>query len=50
MAERLGWPFSYGLGWSYLIGLKHSPQMRRPRHTLADPEQQEIFKRTSGRC
>jgi transposase len=49
MAERLGRPISYQLGWSYLVRLKHSPQVPRPRHALADAEQQEIFKKTSGR-
>jgi hypothetical protein len=49
MAERLGCPVCYRLGWSYLVRLKHSPQVPRPRHALADPEQQEIFKNTSGR-
>ena len=45
MAERLGRPVSYRLGWSYLVRLKHSPQVPRPRHALADPEQQAIFKK-----
>jgi transposase len=48
MAERLGRPVSYRLGWSYLVRLKQSPQVPRPRHTLADPEQHEIFKKPSG--
>jgi transposase len=50
MAERLGRPVSYRLGWSYLVRLKHSPQVPRPRHALADAEQQEICKNPSGRC
>ena len=49
MAERLGRPVSYRLGWSYLVRLKHSPQVPRPRHALADAAQQESFKKTSGR-
>ena len=31
MAQRLGRPISYRLGWSYLVRLKHSPQVPRPR-------------------
>jgi transposase len=46
MAERLGRPVSYQLGWSYLVRLKHSLQAPRPRHALADAEQQEIFKKS----
>ena len=42
MAERLGRPVSYRLGWSYLVRLEHSPQVPRPRPALADPEEQEI--------
>lgn len=49
MAERLGRPVSYRLGWSYLVRLRHSPQVPRPRHALADAEEQETFKKTSGR-
>jgi len=45
MAERLGRPVSYRLGWSYLVRLKHSPQVPRPRHALADAEQQATFKK-----
>jgi hypothetical protein len=50
MAERLGRPVSYHLGWSYLVRLTHSPQVPRPRHALADAEQQAAFKKTSDRC
>lgn len=46
MAERLGRPISYQLGWSYLVRLKHSLQTSRPRHALADPVQQETFKKS----
>jgi len=45
MGERLGRPVSYRLGWSYLVRLKHSPQVPRPQHALADPEEQERFKK-----
>ena len=50
MAEKLGRPVSYHLGWSYLVRLKHSPQVPRPQHALADAEQQAAFKKTSGPC
>ena len=50
MAQRLGRPISYRLGWSYLVRLKHSPQVPRPRHTLADAAQQETFKKTFVPC
>jgi hypothetical protein len=49
MAQWLGHPVSYHLGWSYLVRLKHSPQVPRPRHALVDPEQHELFKKTFGR-
>jgi transposase len=44
MAERLGRPVQVQRGWDYLQRLKHRPQVPRPRHALADTEQQEIFK------
>ena len=46
MSERLGRPISYRLGWSYLVRLKHSPQVPRPQHALGDPEEQETFKKS----
>jgi transposase len=45
MSEHLGRPISYRLGWSYLVRLKHSPQVPRPQHALADPEEQETCKK-----
>ena len=45
MAAKLGRPVSYHLGWSYLVRLRHSPQVPRPRHALADAEQQAAFKK-----
>ena len=45
MSQHLGRPVSYGLGWSYLVKLKHSQQRPRPQHALADPEEQETFKK-----
>jgi transposase len=49
MSQRLGHPISYGLGWSYLVKLKHSQQRPRPQHALADPEEQQAFKKSSDR-
>jgi transposase len=49
MAAQLGRPVSYHLGWSYLVRLRYSPQVPRPRHALADAEQQAEFKKTSDR-
>jgi transposase len=46
MAERLGRPVQVQRGWDYLQRLKHSPQVPRPRHALADAAQQETFKKT----
>jgi hypothetical protein len=51
MSDRLGRPISYRLGWSYLVrlqGRKHSPQVPRPQHALADPEEQETCKKTEA--
>jgi len=50
MAQRLERPVSYHLGWSYLVRLKHSLQVPRPRHALADAAQQDAFKKTSAPC
>jgi transposase len=49
MAQKLGRAVSYHLGWSYLVRLKHSPQVPRPRHAQADAEQQAAFKKTCAR-
>src|SRR5690348_5052284 len=46
MAARLGRPVSVQRGWDYLQRLKHSPQVPRPRHALADLEALEDFKKT----
>jgi len=48
MSERLSRPVSYGLGWSYLVKLRHSLQLPRARHALADPKEQETFKKRSA--
>ena len=49
MARKLGRPVQAQRGWDYLQRLKHSRQAPRPRHALADPEQQAEFKKTSAR-
>jgi len=45
MAVELERPVATQRGWDYLQRLKHSPQVPRPRHALADAEQQETFKK-----
>ncbi len=45
MAQRLGRPVATQRGWDYLQRLKHSLQVPRPRHALADAEQQDAFKK-----
>jgi transposase len=49
MAEQLGRPVSVQRGWDYLQRLKQSRQAPRPRHALADAEQQAVFKKSSAR-
>ena len=46
MAQRLGRPVQVQRGWDYLQRLKHSQQVPRPRHALADAEQQVACKKT----
>jgi transposase len=45
MAAKLGRPVATQRGWDYLQRLKHSQQVPRPRHALADAEQQADFKK-----
>ena len=45
-AQRLGRPVASHLGWSSLVRLKHTQQVPRPRHTLADAAQQDALKKT----
>ena len=45
MAATLGRPVATQRGWDYLQRLKHSLQVPRPRHALADVEQQADFKK-----
>lgn len=49
MAAKLGRAVSAQRGWDYLQRLKQSRQVPRPRHTLADPEHQAEFKKSSAR-
>jgi len=46
MAAQLGRPVVTQRGWDYVQRLKHRPQVPRPRHALADAEQQATFKKT----
>jgi putative transposase len=49
MSQQLGRPVSAQLGWVYLVRLEGKRRKPRPRHVLADPEQQAEFKKSSGR-
>lgn len=50
MAARLGRPVSAYRGWVYLTRLRPRHGVPRPRHALADPAQQEAFKKSSAPC
>ena len=45
MAAKLGRPVATQRGWGYLQRLRHSQQVSRPQHALADSEEQETLKR-----
>jgi transposase len=49
MSRKLGRPVSEQVGWVYLVRLDGKRRKPRPRHVLADPEQQAEFKKRSGR-
>ena len=49
MGEQLGRPVSAQVGWVYLVRLDGKRRTPRPRHVLADPEQQTEFKKSSDR-
>jgi hypothetical protein len=49
MRQRLGRPVSVQVGWLYLVRLDGKRRKPRPRHVLADAEQQAAFKKRSGR-
>src|SRR5215472_15107946 len=46
MSQKLGRPVSVYLGWAYLVRLDGKRRKPRPRHVLADLEQQEAFKKS----
>jgi transposase len=48
LAARLGRPVATQRGWDSLQRLKHSPQVPRPRHALAESEQQADFKKSTA--
>jgi transposase len=50
MSAKSGRPVSVQLSWAYLVRLDGKRRKPRPRHVLADPAQQEAFKKTYGRC
>ncbi len=45
MAVKLGRPVRPQRGWAYLQRLKHSQQLPRPHHALANPKQQAEFEK-----
>jgi transposase len=47
IGARLGHPLTNHLGWRYLVRAKQRLQVPRPRHALADAEQQADFKKSS---
>ena len=49
MSRTLGRPVSAQVGWVYLVRLEGKRRKPRPRHVLADPEQQAEFKKSSAR-
>jgi hypothetical protein len=46
MSQKLGRPVSVYLGWAYLVRLDGTRRKPRPRHVLADPEQQAECKQS----
>jgi transposase len=49
MTQKLGRPVSMQVGWLYLVRLEGKRRTPRPRHVLADAEQQTAFKKRSAR-
>ncbi len=49
MSRKLGRPVSVQVGGVYLVRLEGKRRTPRPRHVLADPEQQTACKKRSGR-
>src|SRR5262249_39695537 len=50
ISQRLGRAVRVQRGWDYLQRLKHSQQLPRSQHALANPEEQAAFKKTSVPC
>ena len=50
MSQKLGRPVRVQRGRDYLQRLKHSPQLPRPQHALANLDEQSTFKKTSDPC
>ena len=50
MSTKLGRPVRVQRGWDYLQRLKHSQQLPRPQHALANSDEQAAFKKTSAPC
>jgi transposase len=50
MSRKLGRPVSVQVGWVYLVRLEGKRRKPRPRHVLADAEQQAEFKKRAGRA
>jgi transposase len=48
MSRKLGRPVRVQRGWDYLQRLKHSPQLPRPYHALANLDEQTAFKNRQG--
>ena len=46
IGARLGRPVSYHVGWRYLVRARQSLQVPRPRHALADTQEQDTFKKS----
>ena len=46
ISARLGRSVSYHVGWRYLVRARQSLQVPRPRHTLADAQEQAVFKKS----
>lgn len=49
MAAKLGRPVAAQRGWDYLQRLKHSQQVPRPHHVLANDGQQDALKKSWDR-
>jgi transposase len=48
IAQRTGRPTGVQRGWEYLRRFGYTPQVPRPAHAKADPDQQEHFRKNSA--